>query len=61
MSGNETTEAGWPAAAPPEPRIDLEPGRAVLERVLVGVDSGPRASRRPAKRGGCASQAAASR
>ena len=39
--GNETTEAGWPASAPPEPRIDLAPGRAVLERVLVGVDSTP--------------------
>jgi nucleotide-binding universal stress UspA family protein len=32
---------GWPAAAPPEPRIDLGPGRAVLERVLVGVDATP--------------------
>ena len=41
MSGNDTTEAGWPASAPSEPRIDLEPGRAVLERVLVGVDSRP--------------------
>jgi nucleotide-binding universal stress UspA family protein len=41
VSGNETSEAGWPASAPPEPKIDLEPGRAVLERVLVGVDSTP--------------------
>ena len=41
VSGNETTETGWPASAPPEPMIDLAPGRAVLERVLVGVDSTP--------------------
>ena len=41
VSGSETTEAGWPPSAPPEPMIGLEPGRAVLERVLVGVDSTP--------------------
>jgi nucleotide-binding universal stress UspA family protein len=32
--------SGWPAAGPPEPAIDLELGRGVLDRILCGVDSG---------------------
>ena len=41
VGGNVPSEPGWPASAPPQPRIDLEPGRGVFERILVGVDLTP--------------------
>ncbi|HXV33585.1 MAG TPA: universal stress protein [Gaiellaceae bacterium] len=39
VSGNEPPGTAWPAAPPPEPRIDLAPGRTAFARVLAGVDS----------------------
>jgi nucleotide-binding universal stress UspA family protein len=39
VSGNEPSGTAWPAAPPPEPRIDLAPGRTTFARILVGVDS----------------------
>lgn len=41
LSGNGPSAPGWPASASPEPKIDLEPGRGVFERILVGVDLTP--------------------
>lgn len=41
VSGTESSDAGWPASPPPEPKIDLEQGRGVFKRILVGVDLTP--------------------
>jgi nucleotide-binding universal stress UspA family protein len=36
-----SAESGWPSSASPEPKVDLDLARGLLDRILCGVDATP--------------------